>query len=88
MWLVWSNDDGIIITTENKEEAIEEYEKAKQYYKDSFDGEFYGDEHVILAKIEKQFYSYDTKEPVTEEDDEGNEIETGDTYWDWREESC
>lgn len=85
MWLVWSYDDGIVITTESKEVAEREYEETKMWYKDSFDGEFNADEHVILAKVEKDFYSKDTKKPVYEEDEKGNEIPTGDTYWDWQE---
>lgn len=85
MWLVWSYDDGVTMITVDKDKAIKEYEELKQSYIDSFDGEFNGDEHVILAKVEKRFYCADTGEPMIDYDDNGNEFETGDTYWDWRE---
>lgn len=85
MWMVWSHDEGLVITTDNREQAELEYEKSKQWYKNSFDGEFYTDEHVILAKVEKQFYSADTGKPIIEEDENGEEIESTDTYWEWRE---
>lgn len=85
MWMVWSNENGMIVTTDCKEEALKAYADEMQWYKDNLDGGFNTDEHVILSKIEKQLYSFDTKNPVLEEDDDGNEIETSDTYWDWKE---
>ncbi|MDF2854254.1 MAG: hypothetical protein K0Q87_105 [Neobacillus sp.] len=85
MWMVWSHDNGLVLTTDNKQEAEKVYDEEKQWYKNSFDDEFTTDEHVVLAKIEKQFYSEDTKQPVYEEAEDGEEIETGDTYWDWKE---
>jgi hypothetical protein len=87
MWMVWCHDDGLVIITENKELAEQKYEETKKWYKDSFDGEFTTDEHVVLAKVEKQFYSHDTGEEVFEEDEDGNEVETIDTYWGWNEDT-
>lgn len=86
MWMVWSNDSGLIVITNNKVEAMKEYEKEKQWYKYSFDHEFYGDKRIVLAKVERDFYSHDTGNPVIDYDDEGNEVErNGETYWDWKE---
>ena len=85
MWMVWSKEEGLIITTNDREKAEKEYEESKKWYKDTFDDEFTTDEHVILAKVESQFYSEDTGETVYEEDEDGNKIPTKDTYWDWRE---
>lgn len=88
MWIVWSRDDGVLCITDDREKAVSEYEETKQWYKDMFDGEFDGDERVILAKVEKVFCCHDTGKPVIEYDDEGNEIELKDeTYWDWKEDT-
>ncbi len=88
MWLVYDNDEGVLLITDNYEEAIKEYEKQKERVIDYVrgEGEFSTDEQVILAKVENILYSYDTKQPVIECDDEGDEIESKkDTYWDFKE---
>jgi len=88
MWLVWSSADDICNLFKNKEDAIKEYERAKKWHEDMFDGEFDGDEHVVLAKVEKNFYSGDTGEPVVDYDEDGNEYEKDDeTYWGWHEDT-
>ena len=89
MWLVYDNENGLVGIFDKKEEAEKEYQHSKKLMKDyvDIDGEFVRGERLVLAKVEKQMYSYDTKEPVIEEDEEGNEYETKDTYWNWKEES-
>lgn len=85
MWMVWTDEDGLCGIFDTKEEAEKEYEVQKKAYKNAFDGEFYGNEHVVLAEVKKNFYSYDTKNPAIDYDEDGEEFETGDTYWDWKE---
>lgn len=55
----------------------------EQYVRE--DGEFSGDEMIVIAQVEKRFYSDDTLKPVLKEDDNGNECDTGDAYWEFRE---
>lgn len=87
MWMVWDDENGLIGIFEKYEKALTEYEKCKEFCKDYLyqNGEFSGDERVVLAKLEKQFHSFDTGKPTMKEDDKGNEKPTGDTYWDWKE---
>ena len=87
MWMVWSYDEGVICQTDNKDEALECYENAKKGYVEGFDGEFYTNEQVIMAKVEKNFYSHDTGKTVYEENEQGEEVATTDTYWDWKEDT-
>jgi hypothetical protein len=78
MWLVYDSEEKLYIVTDDYEEAKSEYERLKESWKDyvSKYGEFSGDERVILAKIEKDFYPYETHKKTPE----------GDNYWDWKEE--
>jgi hypothetical protein len=66
---------------------MKEYEKCKERQEEWLyqNGEFSGDERVILAEVKKHFYSDDTGKPVIKEDDSGNEVLTGDTYWEFKE---
>jgi hypothetical protein len=84
MWIVYDWSEGLCGIFETKEEAEKEYEALKESNRTQCD-EFYGEEEVILAKVEKRFYGYDTKKPVWVEDEHGNEIESADTYWGWKE---
>ncbi len=89
MWIVWSDTDDLCGIFRKEEEALKEYEHQKQWHEDNFDGEFYGDEHVVLAKVKRNFYCHDTKEPVIDYDDDGKEFEKDDeTYWGWKEDIC
>jgi hypothetical protein len=87
MWVVYDSMEGLVCVTDDYNKALEEYEHYKESYKDYVrdNGEYSGDEQVILAEVKKNFFSYDTKEPVIEYDDDGNEVDTGDTYWNWKE---
>lgn len=89
MWLVHTHDEGLIGVFDSYEEALNEYKEQKESVRDYVRGEneFTSDELVILAKVERRFYSYDTKEPVMEEDDNGNEYPSKDTYWDFEEDT-
>lgn len=90
LWMVSDYQEGVVGIYEKEQEAVKVYEKTKkllrQYFHDT-NNEFDGDERIILSKIVKQLYSHDTGEPVTKEDQEGNEVETGKTYWDFKEET-
>ncbi|UED78093.1 hypothetical protein [Brevibacillus sp. DP1.3A] len=86
-WIVWDNEDGLIGTYESYDDALKDYENAKsaveRYVRE--EGEFSTDEEVIIAKIQKHFYSHDTEKAVMKYDEDDNEVPTGDTYWDFTE---
>ena len=75
-WIVWDNENGDEIITDNYEEALEVYEKCKDFQESLMldNGEFTTEERVILAEIKKDFYS-----GFSHIDDEGQEI------WDFKE---
>ena len=77
MWIVYDWSDGLIGIFNDYEKAEKEYEEYKKHNKEQVDGEFDGGEEVILAKIDKRFYVYDTKKPVPSS--------TGNTFWKWKE---
>lgn len=87
MWIVWDDEQGLVCTTGDYEEALKVYERCKESAKEyaRSNGEFTGEEDIILAKVDKRFHSYDTLKPVIKEDENGETIETDDTYWDWDE---
>lgn len=87
MWMVYDNENGLVGVFDEYDEALSKYEKCKATCEDWVheDGEFSTDETVILAKVEKYLYSYDTGDPVKEENENGEEVNTGDTYWDFKE---
>lgn len=89
MWIVWDDQDGMMGIFDKYEESLAEYESCKANVRDCVqdDNEFSGDERVVLAKIEKQLYSYDTKNPVMVEGNDGKELPTADTYWDLKEDT-
>ena len=80
LWIVYDNEEGLVIQTDDYEKAVEEYEKQKahqrQYAVDS--GEFDENATVILAKVEKIMYPYDTGTLA-------EASENQQTYWDWKE---
>lgn len=63
-WIVYDKDEREVFITSDYEKALKLYEKYKKdcedYVIDS--GEFLEDEGIILAKIEKSFYSDFSKE--------------------------
>ncbi len=77
MWLVYDSEDRVIAVTDNYEEAEAIYLNSRDLWKNCINSndEFYGDERVILAKIERDFHSYETDK----------ESPAGDNYWDWKE---
>lgn len=77
MWIVYDWSEGLIGIFETYKEAEKEYQAYKQHNKDQIDGEFYGEEEVILAKINKRLYAYDTKKHIP--------LSVEHTYWDWKE---
>lgn len=89
MWMVYDNEEGLVGVFSEYKNALKHYEKCKATAEDWVrgEGEFSSEETIILAKVEKYLYSYDTKEPVMKEDEEGIEHPTKDTYWGWKEEN-
>lgn len=89
MWMVYDNEEGLVGVFSEYENALAHYEKCKATAEDWVrgEGEFSSEETIILAKVEKHLYSFDTKSPVMEEDEEGSEHPTKDTYWSWKEEN-
>ncbi|WP_242249325.1 hypothetical protein [Bacillus cereus group sp. BfR-BA-01328] len=79
MWMVHDYEEGMVLITEDHEEALKKYKKyvksVKGYVQDN-DCEFEGDERVVLAKVERQTYAQATGRKVP-----------GSTWdeWDWKE---
>lgn len=88
MWIVWDWSEGLVGVYEKHYEAFNVYEELKALNKEIAQSEcdLNGEERLILAKVEKQFYSFDTKKkmPVYFE---GKEVYSPYTYWDFKEES-
>ena len=87
MWMVFDYENGLVGIFEKHEDAEREYRVIKAQMEDDVldNGEFDMTERLVLARVEKHLYARDTKEPVMEEDANGNEIKTKDTYWGWKE---
>lgn len=87
MWMVYENEEGLVCVTDNYDEALTTYKRCKENQEDWVrgEGEFSTDETVILAKVERYLYSVDSGKIVMEEDEEGNESPTKDTYWEFKE---
>lgn len=87
MWMVYDSEEGVVLITDKYDEAQKVYEEhvgiAKQFVQE--EGEFITDDEVILSEVKKRTYPHDTKKPVVIEDEDGTEIKTGETYWDWKE---
>ena len=64
MWMVYTNEEGVILITDDYDEAVLTYESEKQQCQDwaNENLEFTGDENVILAKVQKQFFYRDMNE--------------------------
>lgn len=58
-WIVYDNEEGLVLLINDYEEALAKYEKCKKDCKDnvSNNGEFSSNETVVLAKVDKFFYS-------------------------------
>ncbi len=87
MWIVYDSVDGLVGIFDNYEEAIREYAGCVNTQKDlvSDEGWFTLDENVILAKVVRHLYGYETNEKAVTYDENGEEIETEDNLWDWKE---
>jgi hypothetical protein len=85
LWMVWDREDGLAYIGDY-DEAVVEYERCKENTRSfcACDG-FNEDERTILAKVSKDFRSFDTKEPHEDANDpESNYYKV--TYWDFKEE--
>lgn len=89
MWLVYDDQNGIVGKFDDRKDAEQAYQECVDdvlnHAQDS--GSFSQEDNVILAKIEKQSFVVDTKEPVIKEDEHGNKNDTGDTYHRLKEET-
>ena len=87
MWIVYDNEEGLLGIYDKYEEALSDYEKCKDSQIDYVrgEGEFTAEERVILAEVKKHFYGYETDKKVIGCDENGEEFETADNYWDWKE---
>ena len=72
-WIVATDEEGIILTTDNLNEALAEYESQTEEYRDYVNDNscFYGCENVILAKVQKRLYA----------------IEEENSFMDWKEDN-
>lgn len=70
-WIVVDSEDGLMGVFDNHEEALREYEKCKEFQEGIVaDSEvFEGNERVVLAKIERDFYGVDSGEKADDSDD-------------------
>lgn len=89
MWIVYDNEEGLVGVYDNHDEALKEYTKCKNAQMDWVheEGGFSTDETVILAKVEKHFYGYETDKKAIDYDENGEEFETDDNCWDWKEDT-
>ncbi len=87
MWIVYDSD-------RQETEVVDNYEKALAIYKEYIDdnyeyvageGEFTLNESVYIAKVEKHYYPYETDEKRVATDENGEEYETDELLWDWKE---
>lgn len=77
MWMVYDSEEGLVLTTDDYDEALKEYEFYKEGWKETIKsyGEFDETERVVLAEVKKDFYAAET----VHKNDEGE------YYWDWTE---
>ncbi|MBU8573706.1 hypothetical protein [Bacillus pumilus] len=86
LWLVYEHELGLIGVYEDEDEANAVYEHTKDNLNEDvqINGSIvYGDERVILAKVNKNYHSFNTEEFEMKENDNGNE--SGATLWDFKE---
>ncbi|MGL6184749.1 MAG: hypothetical protein ACRC1T_05155 [Clostridium chrysemydis] len=61
VWMVYTNEEGLILITDDYEEALLTYncekEQCENYASENL--EFTGDEEVVLSKIENRFFYRD-----------------------------
>ena len=87
MWIVYDNEEGLLGVYDNYDEALSDYEECKKSQMDYVqrEGEFTTEERVILAEVKRHFYGYETDKKAVDIDENGEEIETEDNLWDWKE---
>lgn len=86
--MVFEHELGLIGVYDDEDEANLAYERTKDNLNEDIQingNEIYGDERVILAKIKKDYRSFDTKEFEMKESDNGNEEKASAALWDFKE---
>lgn len=86
LWMVFEHELGLIGVYDDEDEANLAYERTKDNLNEDTQingNEIYGDERVILAKVKKNYYSFNTEEFEMKEND--NENESNATLWDFKE---
>ncbi|MER3123564.1 hypothetical protein [Bacillus altitudinis] len=79
LWIVYEYELGFIGVYEDEDEASLVYEQTKDNLNEDFQingSIIHGDERVILAKVKKDYHSFDTKEFGLKENDNGIEEKT------------
>ncbi|MBU8607835.1 hypothetical protein [Bacillus pumilus] len=88
LWMVYEHELGLIGVYEDEDEANAVYERTKDNLNEDvqINGSIvYGDERVILAKVKKNYHSFNTEEFEMKDNDNGIEEKTGATLWDFKE---
>lgn len=64
MWMVYTNEEGLVLITDDYDEALNTYNCEKEQCENwaSENLEFTGEERVILSKIENHFFYRDMNE--------------------------
>lgn len=87
MYIVASHEDGLVMTTDNFDEAVKEYNSQCDHYTSDVEYIDLGD-MVVLGKIIKMTSSVETDEVVTEDDVDGHYItneQVGNKFWAYKE---
>ncbi|PCK15524.1 hypothetical protein CEY02_20645 [Bacillus pumilus] len=90
LWMVYEHELGLIGVYDNEDEANLAYERTKDNLNEDTqinENEIYGDERVILAKVKKDYHSFDTEELEMKENDNGIEEKSDATLWDFKEDT-
>lgn len=56
MWMVYTNEYGVVLITDDYNEAIEEYNKYKETL---LSEDIYADDEIILAQIDKRIFAFE-----------------------------
>lgn len=56
MWMVYTNEYGVVLITDDYNEAIEEYNRYKETL---LSDEIYADDEIILAQVDKRIFAFE-----------------------------
>lgn len=78
MWIVGTHEDRFFSIHQNEKSALEDYDERKKFYSPIGDEIKNIESMVILAKVEKYVRYVNSKEPVIDVDENGEEFERDD----------